>query len=255
MTAAVLISGANKGIPLRLIREMIASCANSILSYLGIGRGFVEKYLSRPNTTVVATVRNTSATDSKSLNHIPKAEGSKVVVTKVESTSETDAAEAVQSLKSHGITKLDIVIANAGIYKLQAFQPVAEMQTVDLMEHVNVNAAGVVRLFQATWPLLQKADKPKFMVVSSGVGTIAGMEHVPWTVSSCGASKAAVNFLTRRIHFENKNLIAFAVHPGYTFSLLSHVCDIDTLIESHMIVLCKPMKATKLPAFSDFQRL
>ncbi|MCJ1293140.1 hypothetical protein MMC34_004693 [Xylographa carneopallida] len=192
MTAAVLISGANKG----------------------IGRGFVEKYLSRPNTTVVATVRNTSATDSKSLNHIPKAEGSKVVVTKVESTSETDAAEAVQSLKSHGITKLDIVIANAGIYKLQAFQPVAEMQTVDLMEHVNVNAAGVVRLFQATWPLLQKADKPKFMVVSSGVGTIAGMEHVPWTVSSCGASKAAVNFLTRRIHFENKNLIAFAVHPG-----------------------------------------
>lgn len=89
------------------------------------------------------------------------------------------------------------------------------MKTSDLIEHVDVNAAGVVRLFQATLPLLQKAKKPIFMVVSSGAGTIAGMEHVPFTVSSYGASKAAVNFLIRRIHFEQPELIAFAVHPGY----------------------------------------
>ncbi|MCJ1381700.1 hypothetical protein MMC17_004811 [Xylographa soralifera] len=188
----VLVSGANKG----------------------IGKGFVEKYLSRPNTTVVATVRNTSAPDSKSLNHLPKANGSKLIVVRVESTSEIDAVEAVKSLESHGITKLDIVIANAGIFKLKAFQKVTDMQTADLMEHFNVNTAGVVRLFQATWPLLQKSNKPKFMVISSGGATIAGMEHVPWTISSYGSSKAAINYLTRRIHFENEKLIAFAVHPG-----------------------------------------
>jgi len=185
-----------------------------MLYCLGIGKGFVEKYLLRPNTTVVATVRNTSAQDCKSLNHLPKAEGSKLVVVKVESISDTDASEAVHSLASYDITKLDIVIANAGIFKLKAFQKVAEMQTADLMEHFNVNAAGVVRLFQATWPLLQKSDKPKFMVISSGAATIARMEFVPYTLSSYGASKAAINFLTRRIHFENEKLIAFAVHPG-----------------------------------------
>ncbi len=185
-----------------------------MLYCLGIGKGFVEKYLLRPNTTVVATVRDTSAQDSKSLDHLPKAEGSKLVVVKVESISDTDAFEAVQSLANYDLTKLDIVIANAGIFKLKAFQKVAEMQTADLMEHFNVNAAGVVHLFQATWPLLQKSDKPKFMVISSGVATIAGMDYVPYNVGSYGASKAAINYLTRRIHFENEKLIAFAVHPG-----------------------------------------
>ena len=180
----------------------------------GIGKGFVEKYLSRPHTTVVATVRDTFAVDSIALNNLPKAQGSKLVVVKVESTSETDASEAVSNLASYDITKLDIVIANAGIFKPEAFQKVAEVQTADLMEHFNVNAVGVVRLFQATWPLLEKSEKPKFMVISSLVSTIAGMEHIPWTVSAYGASKAAVNYLTRRIHFENEKIIAFAVHPG-----------------------------------------
>ena len=88
------------------------------------------------------------------------------------------------------------------------------MKTSDLLEHVDINAAGVVRLFQAVLPLLQKASKPKFMAVSSAVATIAGMEYIPFTLSSYGASKAALNYLTRRIHFENEDLIAFAVHPG-----------------------------------------
>ena len=186
----------------------------------GIGRGFVEKYLSRPQTTVIASVRDPLASDSKALHKLPAADGSKLYVIKIESTSDTQAREAVSSLSKHDITKIDIVIANAGIFKLAAFQKVADMKTSDLMEHFDVNAAGVVRIFQATLPLLQNSSKPKFMVVSSGVATISGMEHVPFTVSSYGASKAAINFLTRRIHFENENLIAFAVHPGYVDSLV-----------------------------------
>lgn len=82
------------------------------------------------------------------------------------------------------------------------------------MEHFNVNAAGVIRLFQAVLPLLKKGTNPRFMVISSGVATITNMEYIPFTVPSYGASKAAINFLARRIHFENEDLIAFAVHPG-----------------------------------------
>ena len=175
----------------------------------------MEKYLSRPNTTVIATVREPTNPDSKALHKLPAAEGSKLYVVKIESTSDTQAREAIASLTSHGIKKIDIVIANAGIFKLAAFQKVADMKPSDLMEHFDVNTAGVVRIFQATLPLLQKSSKPIFMVNSSLVGTISGMEHMPWTVSSYGASKAAVNFLTRRIHFENEDIIAVAVHPGY----------------------------------------
>jgi norsolorinic acid ketoreductase len=137
-----------------------------------------------------------------------------VILVKVESTSDTDAKHAISSLSSQKINHIDTVIANAGMYKLAAFQKVADMKTSDLIEHVDVNAAGVVRLFQASLPLLQKSKKPIFMVVSSGAGSIAGMENLRFNVSAYGASKATVNFLIRCIHFEQPELIAFAVSPG-----------------------------------------
>lgn len=88
------------------------------------------------------------------------------------------------------------------------------MKPANLIEHVDVNAAGVVRLFQATLPLLQKAKRPVFIVVSSVAGSIADMERVTFPISSYGASKATVNYLVRRMHFEQPELVAFAVHPG-----------------------------------------
>lgn len=162
----------------------------------------------------MAAIRDPAPAVSKALEDLPKAKGSNLIIVKIESTSDTDAANAIKSLSARGIDKLDVVIANAGIYRLEAFQKVADMKTSDLLEHVDVNAAGTIRLFQAVLPLLQKATKPKFLVISSGVATLAGMEHIPFTISSYGASKTTINFLTRRIHFENEDLIAFAVHPG-----------------------------------------
>ncbi|KAH0362718.1 NAD(P)-binding protein, partial [Aureobasidium melanogenum] len=188
----VLITGANKG----------------------LGRGFVEKYLLRPNTTVVAAVRGPSGKEAQDLNTLAKGEGSKLVLVKIESTSETDALEAVRSIESQGISYLDVVIANAGIFKAGAFLEVAKMKTSDLTEHVDVNVNGPVRLFQATLPLLKAATQPKFIVISSAVSTITNAEYIPYTVTSYGASKAALNFLLRRIHIENPELIAIAFHPG-----------------------------------------
>lgn len=137
-----------------------------------------------------------------------------MILVKVESTSDTDAKHAISSLSSHNINRMDTVIANAGMYTLATFHKVVDMKPSDLIEHVDVNAAGVVRLFQASLPLLQKSKKPIFMVVSSGAGSIAGMEDVRFTVDAYGASKATVNFLIRCIHFEQPELIAFAVTPG-----------------------------------------
>ncbi|KAM0688951.1 hypothetical protein Q7P36_011027 [Cladosporium allicinum] len=188
----VLITGANKG----------------------LGRGFVEKYLSRPNTTVVAAARNPDGQDARDLTNISKAEGSKLITVKIDSTSETDAVNAISTIKGQGITHLDVVIANAGIFKSEAFLEISVAKTSDLIEHVDVNVNGPIRLFQAVLPLLQAARQPKFAVISSGVATIAGAEHIPWAVSSYGASKAALNFVLRRIHIENPDLIAISFHPG-----------------------------------------
>lgn len=158
-------------------------------------------------------MRDPSSASSKALGDLPTGQGSKLILVKIDSASETDAAAAVKTLtESHGITKLDVVIANAGI--ANAFGPVAEIKLDELKEHVAVNTYGPVLLFQAVWPLLQKSAQPKFVAMSTIASTIGGMEHVPFTAGVYGSSKAMLNYLTRRIHFENENLIAFSFHPG-----------------------------------------
>ena len=89
------------------------------------------------------------------------------------------------------------------------------MIAVGVRDHVDINAGGPVRLFQATLPLLKAAKQSKFVYISSGVATISAAEYIPYTVTSYGASKAAMNFLLRRIHIENEGLIALAFHPGH----------------------------------------
>jgi norsolorinic acid ketoreductase len=179
MTYNVLITGANKG----------------------IGYDLVAKYLSRPKTMVIATVRQPGSPEATRLNKLPKGEGSNIIIVKIESTSDTDAQEAVSSLGGHQINHLDLVI-------------VSKIQTKDLIDHFNVNTGGTVRLFQATLPLLQKAEKPVFAYMSSAVGSISLQEHFAPPIGNYGASKAAMNLLIRRIHIENPGLIAVALHPG-----------------------------------------
>jgi norsolorinic acid ketoreductase len=163
---------------------------------------------------VVAATRDPSGEEAQDLDTLAKGDGSKLLLVKIESTSETDALEAFRSLQSQGVSHLDVVIANAGIFRAEAFLEVAKMKTSDLTEHVDVNVNGPIRLFQATLPLLKAAKQPKFIVISSAVATIANAEYIPYTVAAYGASKAALNFLLRRIHIENPEIIAIAFHPG-----------------------------------------
>lgn len=180
----------------------------------GIGYGFVTKYLSRPHTTVIATVRRPNSPEADALRSLPKAEGSTIIIVKVESTSDTDALEAISSLSGHQINHLDLVIANAGLFALHAFVEVSRIRTQDLMEHFNVNTGGPLRLFQATLPLLQKAKRPVFAYISSIGGSISLQDDFVPQIATYGASKAAMNLLVRRIHNDQPGLIAFALHPG-----------------------------------------
>lgn len=167
----------------------------------------------RPNTLVVATVRDPSTSEATSLQDLPKAEGSDLIVVKIEARSDTDALEAVNTISSK-LAHLDLVIANSGFYTVPAAPQIAKIAPSDLLDHVNVNTAGTIRLFQATLPLLQKAKEPIFAYISSMAGSIALTGDLPFPTGIYGASKAAMNFLVRRIHQEHPELISVALHPG-----------------------------------------
>lgn len=85
-----------------------------------------------------------------------------------------------------------------------------------MTDHFSVNTIGSLLLFQATAPLLRLASRPIFIAISSGAGSIGGMEALKDVQNTAyGASKAALNFVVRKIHFENPGLIAFSVNPGW----------------------------------------
>lgn len=182
----------------------------------GIGKGLVKHYVQRPDTIVIAGVRSPSSDQAESLMRLPSGKGSKLIMAKIDATSDTDVLEAMGNLeKHHNVHHLDIVIANAGIFTATAHQKVGNMNLSDLQSHIDVNAYGVVRLFQGAWPLLKNSSKPIFLLNSAGAGTLGGMKtfaHFP--LNSYAASKVLANFVVMRLHFEYPDLIAFAIHPG-----------------------------------------
>jgi len=180
----------------------------------GIGKGLLAAYLSRPDTVAIAGVRNPTDANSKSLSSLPVGKGSKLIIVKIESDSETDAQVAADALKSkHSITHLDVVIANAGISKF--YGPATKTPLTEVWDHFRINTVGPLVLFQAMWPLLKEAKQPKFIVISTAVASMAILEHIPLEATAYGSSKAAVNYITLKIHHENPSLIAFPLNPGW----------------------------------------
>jgi len=183
----------------------------------GIGKGLTAKYLDRPNHIVIAAVRDPNHNSSKSLSSLPVGESSSLIIVPFDSSSEKSINEAITTLKSqHSISFLSIVIANAGM--VEFYGTVLHTPIQGTRDHFNTNTVGVLALFQAVYPLLVAAPDdglPKFITVSSTVGSIEDMEKWPMNATAYGMSKAALNWLTRNIHIENPGLIAFPIHPGW----------------------------------------
>lgn len=87
---------------------------------------------------------------------LPKGRGSSLVIVKIDSSSETDAADAVDVLQSsYDIHKQDVVISSAGTAKPNTL---VDLLIAELQEHITVNSIGPLLLFKAVVPLLEKSS-------------------------------------------------------------------------------------------------
>lgn len=180
----------------------------------GIGNGLVQAYLSRPNTVVIATTRDPASPSSKALSTLPIGKGSKIVVLKLDASVESDAQTAINELDAkYGITHIDTVISNAGIANY--WGPTATTPISAFQNHFDVNTLGTITIFQATNALLEKSSDPKFVYISTIVGSIGGVEKYLLQGVAYGASKAAANYIMRKIHLEHPKLTVFPIHPGW----------------------------------------
>ncbi|KAE8442533.1 hypothetical protein EG329_003248 [Mollisiaceae sp. DMI_Dod_QoI] len=179
----------------------------------GIGKGLLSAYVLRPNTTVIAAVRNIkSATEA--FSSVPLGPGSKIITVKIDSTIDTDAAAAVEELKTkYGITNIDVLLPVAGL--LDVIAPVLETPAEQMRKHFEVNSIAPLILLQAFKPLLDASSSPKFLVLTSSLGSIGDMQNMPVPFFAYGASKAAANYFVRKVAFENPKLVSMAFNPGW----------------------------------------
>ncbi|TVY46993.1 Norsolorinic acid ketoreductase [Lachnellula occidentalis] len=179
----------------------------------GIGKALAEHYLSKPNHTVIGSVRDDTTPSVAELKSFKPASGSSLLLVHIESTSPDDPAKALVAIEAAGVKHIDIVYANAG-----GSPPVLPMDDVpvkDLLSSFQTNAVGPFVLFQTLKPLLQKSKAPKWAAISSISGSIGMMGTLGTHITvAYGASKAALNWLTRAIHCSQPWLITVAFHPG-----------------------------------------
>jgi norsolorinic acid ketoreductase len=173
----------------------------------------LKLYLARPRTTVISAVRDVHHSSAQDLHKLPIAAESRLIVVKIDSASLTDAQDAVQELQSKfGVTRLDTVIANAGIGR--NWVSVADTTAAQVEDHISINAIGPLTLFHAVRPLLFESPTPRFVVLSSELGSLGMQKDRKIPDVAYGMSKAAVNFFVGKLHHEVPNLIAFPIHPG-----------------------------------------
>jgi NAD(P)-dependent dehydrogenase (short-subunit alcohol dehydrogenase family) len=197
---------------------------------LGIGKALAAAYLSKPDHIVIGTVRDPNAPKAEELKKLYTASGSRLLLVGIENANFEDPKKAVETLEAAGIDHIDVVIANSGVSIGAAPLELADPKY--FTESFSINAVSTVVLYQALSNLLKKSSSPKWISVSSRVGsTSAPLPFYPYA-AACGMSKAAQNWFTqyihinstsirptanplyRTLHVSDEALTTFAIHPG-----------------------------------------
>ncbi|KAE8152344.1 putative short chain-type dehydrogenase [Aspergillus avenaceus] len=182
----------------------------------GIGKGLVSAYLRKDNTIVIAACRNPFAEQAEDLHSLPCGSNSNLIIVPLSLHDPDSFIEMAQVLHlEHNISHIDVVVANAGI--CNHFGLMSEMTDFDLRTHLEVNTFGPSRLFRAMIPFLRASQQEaKFVYVSTELASLAVLDRNKKPLTNAyGMSMVAGNYFVRRLHFENEELVAFAIDPGF----------------------------------------
>ena len=197
MSRRILITGANRGLGLEMVRQL----AERVLRPRSAGtRG----------TRIFATCRQPAA--AHELQALAAAHPS-VNVLPLDVADVDSRAALVAELSEH-CDGLDWLVNNAAI-NLQAGNLDA-LEEAALAEMFRVNSIAPLLLSLELLPLLRAGETPRVVHISSGAGSL---ENAARSLSNLGysASKAALNMIMRKQAnaWREEGIIVFALGPGW----------------------------------------
>ena len=181
----LLISGANRGVGLELVRARLAQ-----------------------GDHVIACARLPEEADA--LQALKHTASDRLVILPLDVA---DAPSVFDLGASLGDRPIDVLVNNAGIIGPQA-QSTRDMDFDGWAHTLAINTLGPLRVTQALLPNLRHGEKPRILIVSSQMGSMASHASDRLAYRS---SKAAVNKVAQALATDLKpmgNAVA-AIHPGW----------------------------------------
>lgn len=151
--------------------------------------------LAEKGHTVIALARNTEL-----LNQLSNASNGKII-SFPHDLSQLNFDELLTFLKEKAITKIDVLINNAGQLVNKPFENISKE---DLQTAYNTNVFAPYLLIQAVLPLLKNSNNPHVINISS-VGGIQGSVKFSG-LSAYSSSKGALSILTECLAEEFKEI-------------------------------------------------
>lgn len=178
-----LITGANKGIGLETARQLLELGHTVYIGARDVARG------ERATAVLGARFVQLDVTDEASVSA---------------------ALAAIGAAEGH----LDVLVHNAGVLDTTLDGPAA-------LRSFDTNAVGIVRVTEATLPLLRRSSSPNVVTVSSSMGSFWAVTNPERPESGMplalyAASKAAATMLTLQYAKAEPGIRFNAIEPGTT---------------------------------------
>lgn len=222
----VLVTGANRGIGLEFVRQLLA-------------RG----------DRVFAACRQPGK--ALKLTELAGAHPGRLVVMPLDLTKERSIAELVR--ETAALTEaLDILINNAGV--LVSGERYGELAAKAFAATFATNVIGPLLLTQALTPLLARGDAPKVVNLSSDLGSLT--HTAAFVTPSYSVSKAALNMVTRQLAapLAAHGIAVVSVNPGWVRTQMGGArapLDAATSV-SGMLAVVDRLRASASGGFVDY---
>ncbi|NNJ79587.1 MAG: SDR family NAD(P)-dependent oxidoreductase [Xanthomonadales bacterium] len=172
----------------------------------GLGLGFTRHYLKQ-GARVFASARDLTSIDA--FEELSSTHGERFTAILLDAALESSIKEAASKLKG---VRFDLVLNNAGVCPDEAF---GTWKADTFATAFAVNATGPALISQAMAPLMNPGAT--LVNISSGLGSCGANLSPETGLDAYGASKTALNLITRRLatKLATKKITVVAISPGW----------------------------------------
>ncbi|OYW76524.1 MAG: hypothetical protein B7Z37_08355 [Verrucomicrobia bacterium 12-59-8] len=171
----------------------------------GIGFAAATQLATRGAQVIIASRDGTHAAEAAARV------GGGVASVELDITDHASVEAAMKQVEAQ-FGRLDVLANNSAIL-LDHYQSLLALKPEVLLETLNTNVVGTLRVCQAFAPLLAKSIAPRIVNVSSGAGQLDG-EPQAWAPAYC-ISKTALNMLTQQLTAALPEVMVNSMCPGW----------------------------------------